>query len=512
MDVVKILKLIFNRAFPTLILLLLQITALIFILSKFNEYFVYFYWISLFVNIVIVLAIINGRSNGAYKIAWIVPILIFPIFGGPLYLLFGGKKLSKRSRQSMSRMNTKLKSVLSQDSDVSEELRKLSRAIYNQSLYMQNYALNPVYRNSSTKYFKLGELAFEEMLKALKDAKRYVFIEYFIIERGKMWDSMLEILAQKAKEGVDVRVIYDDVGCLFTLPFNYRKKLESLGIKCQVFHPLSPVLSSKFNTRDHRKILVIDGLVGFTGGINLADEYINEVEKYGHWKDCALAVKGDAVWNFTVLFLTMWEYLSGAEEDFAKYTPCKENTDIISDGFVQPFSDTPLDFESLSENVYVNMLGSATDYAYIATPYLILDDELKTSLCAASKRGVDVRILTPGIPDKKSVFAVSRSYYDELLESGIKIYEYTPGFMHSKFIVSDDEVGMVGSINLDFRSLYLHFECGVWLYKSSSLLEMKRDFLETIEISNEVSLSSASSVKLHSRLKRSVLRLFAPLM
>lgn len=335
-------------------------------------------------------------------------------------------------------------------------------------------------------------------------------MEYFIIQEGKMWNTILDILKEKAAQGVDIRVIYDDMGCIMTLPNGYNKKLESYGIKCSVFNPFVPILSSKFNTRDHRKICVIDGNVGFTGGINLADEYINAYEKHGHWKDTSVMLKGEGVFALTAMFLSMWDYLHGEKEDYSKYYPTEWDTS--APGYVQPFTDNPLDDEAVGETVYLNLINKAKHYVYITTPYLILDSEMITALSIAAKSGVDVRIITPHIADKWYVHAVSRAHYEILTEAGVKIYEYTPGFIHAKTFVVDDDYAVVGTINLDYRSLYLHFECAAWMYQTDSVAAVKEDFFKTQQLSQEITLEECRKVSFARKLGRSVLRVFAPLM
>ncbi len=325
-----------------------------------------------------------------------------------------------------------------------------------------------------------------------------------------MWGDMLEILKEKAAQGVDVRMIYDDLGCVLTLPHHYDQKLEQMGVKCCVFNPFKPVLSSHFNHRDHRKILVVDGQIAFTGGINLADEYINAYPKYGHWKDTAIQLEGSAAWNMTVMFLTMWDFLRGMDEDvgdFYPQFPALQSTDVV-----QPFSDSPLDQEPVSETVYLHLINRADRYLYINTPYLVIDNETTTALTAAAKRGVDVRIITPHIPDKWFVHAVTRANYELLAQAGVKIFEYTPGFDHAKTIVAYDLWGVVGTINMDFRSLYLHFECGVLLYGGDTVLSIKNDFLQTLRRCQKISLEDCRSAKWYQKLTRALLRMFAPLM
>ncbi len=329
-----------------------------------------------------------------------------------------------------------------------------------------------------------------------------------------MWDGIEQILRRKAAQGVDVRVIYDDFGCLFTLPFKYNEVLESKGIRCKVFNPFKPIWSAKMNNRDHRKILVIDGHTAFNGGINLADEYINAIVKHGHWKDTAVMLKGEAVWSFTMMFLTMWNYLDSSKpDDYTVYMPRKEEIeDYKGSGYVIPFTDSPLDDEPVGENVYLNIINDAKEYVYITTPYLIIDNEMSTSLILAAKSGIDVRIITPHIADKWFVHAVTRAHYKKLVKFGVKIYEYTPGFIHAKNFVSDDTVSVVGSINLDFRSLYLHFECATWMYKTDSVLKVKEDYLKTLEKCEEITYSDCRKVNIFVRIGRGLLRLFAPMM
>ena len=413
----------------------------------------------------------------------------------------------------MKNQNIKMKSSLIQDPNVLDRLEKESEYAKNQALYMINYSNCPIYENTYNEYLTPGEVKFEKLVEELKKAKHFIFLEYFIIEEGIMWNTILEILKEKAKEGVDVRVIYDDVGCVMKLPYKYGDKLEKYGIKCRVFNPFIPIFTNRLNNRDHRKIAVIDGYVGFMGGINLADEYINAFEKYGHWKDAAILLKGEAVFNLTVMFLTMWDFINNSDDDYLKYRPENfTNEKYLSKGYVQPFDDSPLVNEPIGETVYLNLINKAKKYIYINTPYLIIDNEMATALKIAAKSGVDVRIVTPHIPDKWFVHAVTRSYYQSFIKDNIKIYEYTPGFMHSKTFVVDDEYAVVGSINLDFRSLYLHFECGAWLYKTDSVLKLKEDFLDTLELCQQISLQDCENVKWPVKFGRLILRMFSPLL
>ena len=507
----KILRFITQRVVITALLIVLQVLLLFGFIWKLDNYFVYFYAGSVLLSLLITLGIINSKSNPAYKIAWLIPILLFPVFGGLVYLLFGSDRTGRYLRKKLQGIGAEMDNVIG-EAHRRSGAEQLPPDAANQSRYISHCAYCPPYQNTTTEYLPLGEVKFERMVEELKKAKHYIFLEYFIIQEGKMWNTILDILRQKAAEGVDVRVIYDDMGCIMILPTGYDKTLEQMGIKCRIFNPFVPILSSRFNTRDHRKICVIDGNVGFTGGINLADEYINAYEKHGHWKDTSILLKGEAVFNLTVMFLSMWDYLDGTtgKTDYSRYYPTV--WDENAKGYVQPFADNPLDDEAVGETVYLNLINKAKRYVYITTPYLILSSEMLTALTSAAKCGVDVRIITPHIPDKWYVHAVSRSHYQPLIEAGVKIYEYTPGFIHAKTFVVDDDYAVVGTINLDYRSLYLHFECAVWMYQTPSVAQVRDDFFKTQQISQEITLEECRSLSFPRRLGRSVLRVFAPLM
>ena len=509
----KILQFLFHRVVICAMLMLVQAAVLVVMILQFQKYFGYFYIFCIVLSVCAVLYIINNRSNPAYKIAWLIPILALPVFGGLMYLFFGEGHLSRKERQRMKQIAERFREEETASADVTEELARENEVAASQSRYIFRYANGLLYGNTSTEYLPSGEEKFSRMLEELQKAEHYIFLEYFIIEPGEMWDSILEILREKAAEGVDVRVIYDDLGSIMTLPAKYNRYLESLGIRCRVFNPFVPILSLRFNNRDHRKICVIDGHTGFTGGVNLADEYINKKVIHGHWKDSAILLKGAAVWDLTRMFLTLWEDLSGEVTEASGYRPgvwCPQLPE--TDGYVQPFTDSPLDNEPVGETVYINLIYKARKYVYINTPYLILSNEMETALCSAAKSGVDVRIVTPHIPDKWYVHAVTRANYPVLVEAGVKIYEYLPGFIHAKSFVVDDQYGVLGTINLDYRSLYLHFECAVWMYRTSCLASMKEDYLETLKECQLVTREACDAVKWPVRLARSVLRVFAPMM
>ncbi|MDL2229309.1 cardiolipin synthase [Treponema sp. OttesenSCG-928-L16] len=509
----KALNLIFHRIVIIILLMLIQILLIAGMVWRFNRYFVYFYAVCMVIGAVILLYIINSSDNPEYKLAWIIPLLLVPIFGGMLYLLFGFNRIKKKDREKNEIIRKKQAAAMEGMSAFSSiESESLHAA--NQSRYILNSCTIVPFKDSFTEYLPLGETVFSRMKEELEKAERYIFMEYFIIEEGIMWDSILEILVRKAAQGLDVRVIYDDVGSLFTLPYRYDKKLKKLGISCAIFNPFTPVLSSRFNNRDHRKITVIDGHTAFTGGINLADEYINAVNKYGHWKDTGIIVKGKAAWGFTLMFLGIWEYVREENRDYSYYYPPSFPAfpeESVS-GYVHPYSDVPLDNAAVAENIYMNIIYKAEKYVYITSPYLIIDNGMVSALTAAAKSGVDVRIITPRHGDKWYVHSVTRSYYEVLLENGVRIYEYTPGFIHGKSFVADDAYGVVGSVNLDFRSFYLHFECGAWLYNTQSIGQIRDDFFLTLEKCQEITLEEYRSIRYIRKFGRAVLRVFAPLM
>ncbi len=511
---VKLLKKVFNRATVCIIGIVLQVGYLISIFWTLGTNYTYSYVVFFILGLIMTIAIVSSDMNPGYKIAWIILILTFPIFGVMFYIFFGNSRSGNRLRKRMNLYNEEERLLLSQNPDTLSRLWEDDPDAEKQARYLMMYGGYPSYRNTVTQYFPLGEAKFETLIKELEKAQRFIFLEYFIIQEGKMWNTILEILARKVKEGVDVRVVYDDIGCLYTLPYKYDRKLESMGIQCRVFNKFKPIWSAKMNNRDHRKIIVIDGHTAFNGGINLADEYINVYPKHGHWKDSAVMIKGEAVWSFTMMFLTMWNYLTASKPlSIDAYMPRAEDiAPYKSDGYVIPFTDSPLDNEPVGENVYLNIINSASKYVYITTPYLIIDNEMSTALILAAKSGVDVRIITPHIADKWFVHAVTRSNYKHLTKQGVRIYEYTPGFIHAKNFVSDDTTAVVGTINLDFRSLYLHFECATWMYKTESVADVKEDFLETLEKCQEVTYGDCKNVNIFVRIVRALLRMFSPLM
>jgi len=509
----KVKKLLFSRVFIVGLLIALQLCIVLLAVLEFTKYFVYYYLVTYILGIVYMLRIISHGMNMAYKLAWIVVILLFPPFGVALYEIFCGNSLSEKTLQKMRFMSAVTKDSLGSTS-LLDEMREKDLEAWRQAEYIANTTLCPPCRSCEAEYFPTGDDMFAPFLEELEKAEKYIFLEYFIIEKGKMWDSIHGILKRKADEGVDVRMIYDDIGCIMRLPRNFAAEMEREGIKCRVFHRFVPVLSARQNNRDHRKICVIDGKTAFTGGINIADEYINVNSPFGHWKDNAVRIKGEGAWSFVVMFLTMWDYLSGTSPekrgDYGKFKPDLLSVELCpQNAVVQPYTDSPLDDEAVGENVYLNMLASAKEYVWITTPYLIIDEQMKKALCTAAKSGIDVRIITPGIPDKRIIKETTESFYPALLSGGVKIYEYTPGFLHAKTFLCDGKYASVGSVNLDYRSLYLHFECGVWMCGTECIGDIKRDFEEMFAVSSAAAEKKNSPVR---RLFRGVLELLAPLL
>jgi cardiolipin synthase len=508
----RILKLAFSRVAFVALFMIVQIIVIVMTLTYFTNTLAYFYTFFLILSLLAVVYILNDDGNPAFKIAWIIPILVLPIFGTPLYFMFGRTRLTENQRARVMNIQSRYESAVAPINSRNRELAGLSRDAQLQSGYLERIASAPVYTRTETEFFPLGDDLYPVLLQELEKAQKFIFLEYFILAPGKMWDSVLDILVRKAAQGVDVRVIYDDMGCIMTLPRSYRKKLEKLGIQCCVFRRFRPVLSGSFNYRDHRKICVIDGGVAFTGGINLADEYINAIERFGHWRDTAVVLRGDAAYSFTAMFLSMWDYIRHCDDDFSLFLPDPAALPETGDGFVQPYSDSPMDNEAVGEAAYINMISRAKNYVYITTPYLVVGSEMMSALETAAKSGVDVRIITPGIPDKKIVFAATRSYYTSLIRAGVRIYEYTPGFIHSKTFVSDDEYGICGTINMDYRSMYLNYECAAWMYRSKAVLQIRDSFTGILPVCTEITAEYCRSRSGLTRLVQSLLRVFAPIM
>ena len=504
------LKKLFSRTAITALLILVQLVWIVALLLRLGDALPVLNYILRVLSLIAILHVIKSDMDPSYKVSWVLFIALLPLFGGLMYVLFGNKRPTRFARE---RLNVQLESTRiyytqrrsAADWIDDDGVRGLFR-------YLESYSGYKACRDTYTEYFPVGEAMYASLLTELEKAEKFIFLEYFIINQGEMWDSVLEILRSKVAQGVDVRIIYDDVGCAGYLPAKYYQTLRSYGIKAVAFNKFVPIVSIVMNNRDHRKITVIDGKVGYIGGINISDEYINKKERFGHWKDTGLMFKGPGVENLTLMFLEMWNAFNENEGSYSDYVP-EEYTESGSaqDGCVLSFSDSPLDDENTSENVYTDILYSANDYVYITTPYLAIDSSLQNALCMAAKRGVDVRLITPGIPDKKMVYRLTRSYYASLIRAGVKIYEYTPGFVHAKSFVSDDKLGVVGTINMDYRSLYLHFECGTLMYDSPAVIDLRNDDLATIEKCRRIELADCHTSFLGELLDR-ILRVLAPLL
>ncbi len=497
-----------GRMILCIVLLVLQLVLVFCSVFWLSEYFsAIYYWALTAFTALAGLTIVNSRSNPDFKVAWLVMIALTPFAGLSLYALFGNKQIGRRQAKRIDGVQAHLIELLPQN----RKLEALSPDAALQAHYLARYAYAPVWGNTAVTYFSLGEEKFAELLRQLEGAKKFIFIEYFIISPGKMWSGVLDILTRKAAEGLDVRVLYDDFGSAKKLPDQYYRTLRERGIRAYSYNKVTPVLDVRLNNRDHRKIVIIDGNVGFTGGVNLADEYINEIHPYGHWKDCAVMLQGAGVYNLTMMFLSLWDTVDSTEET-ADFRPDPTfAASLPENGFVVPYGDYPFDNEPVGRNVYLNLINRARKSIHICTPYLVPDNETVTALCNAAKSDIEVSIVTPFIPDKSYVFTVTRSFYDVLIESGVHIYEYTPGFIHSKSFVVDGEYATVGTANLDYRSFYFHLECGVWMYRTSCIADMEADFARTVAVSTPPGRKIVHP-NFMVRLGRSIMRLVAPLM
>ena len=504
-----IFRLVFSRLGIILLLFLFQLLFLFFSFYVFEGFLAEAWLGNVFITVFAVFFLVNCRMNPTVKITWLVLIITLPVFGCLLLVYtrseFGHRALKERFKY-VSRDNIAL---LPRNEHIIRKLEKTDKGIARLSSYLLSRGINPPFQNTEVTYLSSGEKKLEVLLSELEKAEKFIFLEYFIISEGEMWGKVLDVLKRKVKEGVEVRVLYDGT-CEFTkLPHSYPKTLRKLGIKCKMFSPITPFLSTHYNYRDHRKILVIDGKVAFNGGINLADEYINIGSRFGHWKDTAVMLRGDAVKSFTLMFLGMWA-LDTKKEDFSPFLKTKSAGH--SDGFVIPFSDCPVDEDKTGEMVYIDILNRATSHVYIMTPYLILDSELETALKFAAERGVEVSIILPGIPDKKGAWALAKTHYKTLLSSGVNIYEYTPGFVHAKVFSADGKEAVVGTINLDYRSLYHHFECATYMAFVPTVRDIDEDFKKTFKKCRRITKESLKKEKLLVRLQGKILKIIAPLM
>ncbi len=498
------------KALALLMAALFQIALMVVPVIFFQDDIQHIQWILTLFSILVVFFIVRLDMNPAYKIPWIVAIMAFPAFGGTLYVIYGNYHYSKKEIERGTRLIKNTRDALMSQPYANEKLAKEAPEMVPEMEYLFRYADAPAYDNTTSQFFKLGDDMFPVMLEELEKAEKFIFMEFFIVEEGEMLDPILEILERKAADGVEVRFSYDSFGSLLKTPKDFVKKLRKKGIQCYEFNTFRSIWDTRYNNRNHRKICVIDGKVGFTGGVNLADEYINRKEIYGHWKDTGIMIKGDAVWSLTTMFLSLWDGSFRKEDDILKY---KAECDWdYSDGYYIPYTDYPVDSEAVGKNVYLNMINRARKSVYIMTPYLILDNVLVSALTTAAKSGLDIRIITPGVPDKKIVYMLTQSYYEVLIKAGVRIYEYTPGFVHAKIFLADNNRGVVGTINLDYRSLAHHYENAVWLYKTESLKDIAEDYKETLTKCHLVTYEESRRRSLLKKIILPILRLFAPLM
>ena len=503
-----ILHFIFSRTGIVLLFVAVQIAIFYSLYNWFTDYFKWFSAFQLVFSIGMVFYLFNDIMDYSAKLTWLFLIMIFP-FPSTIFLWYTKKNIGHRLVKERSReMITETKQYLKQNEHTITKPEIVDSATDDLCRYLNRSGCFPLYENTEVRYFPLGDDMFVTLLEELKKAEKFIFLEYFIVNEGHMWGSILRILADKAAEGVDVRLMYDGMCEVSLLPHNYPEKLKKAGIRCKPVAPITPFLSTHYNYRDHRKILVIDGRVAFNGGINLSDEYINIGSRFGHWKDTAVMLEGEAVQSFTLMFLQMWNMT----EHEPVWEPAHTSVQAKNDGFVMPYCDCPLDGEKVGESVYIDILYRAKTYVHIMTPYLILDNELETALKYAAQRGVDVKIILPGIPDKKSAYALAKTHYQSLTGAGVGIYEYAPGFVHAKVFVSDDEKAVVGTINLDYRSLYHHFECATYLYKTKCISDIETDFQNTISKCRKVDEESIKHEKLFYKLLGCIVKVIAPLM
>jgi len=513
----RFLKIVFSRmtlvAIAIILQLLLSIALPYIALELYPQYigkiYVYIDFTIQALGIIMFVVVINSKMIMEGRLAWAVLFLMFPLLGIVIYRMFVWTKPAKRYRKYYHRVKEKVSNINKRNSTEVEHLKEAAGEHFGQFEYIYQTTNFKAYENSRVKFLSTGESFYEELKKELESAKSYIFMEYFIIERGQMWDSILEILKRKASEGVEVRVMYDDLGTIYKLPNNYPKRLKKMGIDCVKFNSFVPIMSALHNNRDHRKITVVDGRVGFVSGLNIADEYINVMQKFGHWKDTGVKIEGEAIKSLLMMFLQLYNVQSQTDESFELYL--KDVKPVKANGVVCPYGDGPRYFfdEYIAENVYLNLINNAKRYVYITTPYLIIDSKLNQALRAAAQRGVDVRIITPSVPDKKIIFALTRSSYKQLQKAGVKIFEYQKGFIHSKQILCDDQVAIVGTINLDYRSLLHHYECGVLMSGVDCLKDIKRDFAALFTVSKNM---KDFKVNPFVRVFSAVLKVFTPML
>ena len=507
-------RIVFSRSGIMLLLILMQIGVFTITTSRLQAYSTAISGIMLCMRVIVIIYVINSEGNPAFKMTWILCIITFPVVGTLFYIYVKLQVGTRFLKHRLNTLKTEMSQYMVQDKDTVDALWASRSANARLSHYLSNQLNFPTYRNTQVRYFPLGEDKFRCLLAELKKARKFIFMEYHAIENADAWQKIQTVLAERVQAGVEVRVFYDDMGSISFLNHDFAKQLEALGIACRVFNPFVPGVNLFLNNRDHRKITVIDGKIGFTGGYNLANEYFGFSHPYGEWKDTGIRLEGDAVRSLTITFLEMWNAIKKnlpSDRSFEPYLP-DEPYKAVQHGYVQPYADSPLDDEQVGEEVYISMANKAEKYCWFITPYLIITDEMTHALTLAAKRGVDVRIITPGIPDKKMVYSVTRSFYHNLVKHGVRIYEWTPGFCHAKMSVADDKMATCGTINLDYRSLYHHFENGCFLADCDAVLEIRDDLIRTMGESREVTEQYKEGRSAGLRLGQLILRLFAELL
>jgi len=483
------------------LLLILQVGLLTLLFVRFADFFPWFYLVCLVLSLLVCATLINKDTEPEFKLSLVVPILLFPLFGGLIFLLFQRHAMGPGSRK-------RWRAVHAAEAEPSCPLPEDAGSLCKTVRYLEQAGFS-LCRNGGSQYFPVGEDMWTDMLQQLERAEKYIFLEYFIIEEGEMWDKVLSVLKRKAALGLDVRVIYDGIGCVTTLPGRYDRRLEQMGIRCKVFNPFIPVLTIRHNNRDHRKILSIDGRVAYTGGINMADEYINRITRFGHWKDGGVRLEGESAWQLTHSFLTMWQVLTGEQEPIHSFRP--EPAGTSDDGWAMVHSSEPLG-DPVARDLYLSLISEARHSIHLYTPYFVPDQAILKALFLAARSGLDVRVITPRIGDKWYVHRVTRYHYSQLVENGIRIFEYTPGFVHTKGLVCDGETALISSANLDFRSFFHQFEIGVLLHRSAAVTQLEQDFLETQAASTEITEEMTQSRRFRSTLLKALLKLIEPLM
>lgn len=496
----------------TALLILLQIAFILFLASYTIRSVYGAYAVFETLSIFCVIFLVNERGNPSYKISWIIFILLIPFAGWIFFLIFGGTRVFPYLKRRYKCIESSSEKYRNQDNNVMLRLENNGLLGARQAKYLYKESGYPVYGSTETEFFPSGEAVFEALLKDLKTAREYIFIEFFIVAEGYMWDKIHKILLERIADGIEVRLLFDDFGSANRQYKSFVKNIRAEGIKVSVFNPIKPSSNIFLNNRNHRKMLVIDGSIAYTGGFNIADEYINKLERFGHWLDCGIRLRGDAVKSFTVMFCDMWRFTSFKSKINAADYICSDELAVIGDGFVQPYCDGPFDDRFAAEGIYLQLINSARKYIYIATPYLIIDNTMSDALLRAAKSGVDVRIICPSHPDKWYVHPVTQYHYAFLMEAGIKIYEYTPGFIHSKLFAVDDRFATVGTVNMDYRSFFFHFECGVWLCGTSSVGSIKNNLENTMNNSRLIDPALWAKRPLKMRIKQFILHLFAPFM